>query len=282
MPHLARITLYPIKSLDGHAVASAEVLPNGALRNDRRFAIVESGGLWVNGKREPRLHGIRATYDLSRETVTLRADLPTDERPARTFRLAADDRELAEWLGLFLGRPVTLQENETGGFPDDSAAPGPTVIATETLEAVANWFPGLTVDEVRRRFRANLEIGGLEPFGDDRLFDVSANDAATSGIRIGAVTWLGTNPCQRCVVPSRSSTTGEPTARFQSEFCRRREETLPPWSPRERFDHYYRLAVNTRLHPNSARDLVAPAMIRTGERVEILGRHEATNGSRDV
>jgi hypothetical protein len=38
-------------------------------------------------------------------------------------------------------------------------------------------------------------------------------------------------------------------AGFQKRFSDLRRETLPPWAPAARFDHFYRLAVNTRVAP---------------------------------
>ena len=66
---LGRITIYPIKSLDGVDVESVAVLPNGALENDRRFALVDADGHYVNGKRTAAVHRIRAAYDLTQMTV---------------------------------------------------------------------------------------------------------------------------------------------------------------------------------------------------------------------
>jgi uncharacterized protein YcbX len=40
MPQLQRITIYPIKSLDGVDVPAAALLPSGPLENDRRWAIL--------------------------------------------------------------------------------------------------------------------------------------------------------------------------------------------------------------------------------------------------
>ena len=73
------------------------------------------------------------------------------------------------FLSAAMGEPVRLVEDAERGFPDDTDSPGPTVVSTATLETVASWFPGLTIEEVRRRFRANLEIGDTEPFWEDRL-----------------------------------------------------------------------------------------------------------------
>jgi uncharacterized protein YcbX len=47
-------------------------------------------------------------------------------------------------------------------------------------------------------------------------------------------------------VPTRDPRSGEPRREFAKTFARRRQETLPRWAPAGRFDHYYRLATNTR------------------------------------
>lgn len=66
MAHLARITIYPVKSLDGMDVPEANVLPPGELEHDRRFAIVDEEGWAVHGKRTPLVHVIRASMIRSR------------------------------------------------------------------------------------------------------------------------------------------------------------------------------------------------------------------------
>ena len=63
-----------------------------------------------------------------------------------------------------LGKHVFLEERLEGGFPDDLDAPGPTIISTETLNEVARWF-GWGDEEVRRRFRMNLELTDDTPSG---------------------------------------------------------------------------------------------------------------------
>ena len=65
MPTLDRITLYPVKSLDGIEVAEARVLLSGGLENDRRWRLVDLDGRVVNAKRTAAFHPIRAEYDLA-------------------------------------------------------------------------------------------------------------------------------------------------------------------------------------------------------------------------
>jgi len=79
--------------------------------------------------------------------------------------------------------------------------------------------------------------------------------------RIGDVTVLGVNPCQRCPVPSRDTSTGLADPDFQRRFAAKREATLPPWVVKTRFNHYYRLAVNTRIPPSEAGKVLRPGDI---------------------
>jgi uncharacterized protein len=257
--HLARITIYPVKALDGLDVAEAVVGPGGALEHDRRFALVDDRGRFLNGKRTAAVHRVRSAFEPRARVLALGVE---GREGRRRFHVDADRDALQAWLGEVYGVPVTLVEDAARGFPDDTDAPGPTVASSATWEAVAGWFPGLEVAEVRRRFRANLEVAGVGPFWEDRLV------TAPGGVvrfRVGAVTFEGVNPCQRCVVPTRSSTTGEPWAGFAAAFAERRREALPSWAAAARFDHFYRLAVNTRpAGPGGG-------TIRVGDAVEILG-----------
>ena len=92
-----------------------------------------------------------------------------------------------------------------------------------------------------------------------------AGDAQVVRFRIGATELWGTNPCQRCVVPSRNPCSGEVTREFAKVFSRCRQQSLPEWAPAERFEHFYRLAVNTR--PAESRECV----LRVGDDVQIIG-----------
>jgi hypothetical protein len=240
-PRLARITIYPIKSLDGVDLASAQLTAGAGLAHDRQFAIRDAAGEFVNGKRTPAVHPLAAEFDRAIETVTLGR---RGEGARTTFHLMRDRAALESWLSDFFALPVTLDEDRSAGFPDDLDAPGPTLISTATLETVASWFPGMTVDDARRRFRTNLEIDGVEAFWEDRLYATAGNPVRFG---IGQAVIAGTNPCQRCVVPTRSPADGDVWRGFQKMFAQRREATLPDWAEPSRFNHYYRLAVNTQV-----------------------------------
>jgi uncharacterized protein YcbX len=253
MPQLSRITIYPIKSLDGFTVEMTDLLPAGPLVGDRRWAIVDPMRQFVNGKRTAAVHSIRASYEEYGSVVTL----SSERLEVGRFRLPDEATRAAEWLSEAIGRKCLLIENEAIGFPDDADAAGPTLVSTSSLERVAEWFD-LELDEVRRRFRANLEIDATEPFWEDRLV---ATEAGAAPFAIGEARLRGRTACQRCVVPTRDSVTGEMISGFAKSFAKHRQAELPAWAPAEMFDHFYRLTLNTSLDPTAD----GPRRIRVGD-----------------
>jgi len=267
VPYLSRIIVYPIKSLDGVAVSSVTVLQSGALQSDRELAIFDQQNQIVNGKRYPKVHLLRTSFNLETRTVCLQVQ---GSESTHVFHLDAERRELEGWLSEYFGFSVGLQQNSVSGFPDDTEASGPTVISTATLETVASWFPGIEVsgqisatDEMRQRLRANLEIEAVPAFWEDQLFS-EAGDVVQ--FQIGSIQVEGINPCQRCVVPTRDSLTGNVYPNFQKIFIKQRQKTLPTWVNASRFNHFFRLSVNTCI-PKSE----AGKVLRVGDEVRILG-----------
>ncbi len=288
MPTLDRITIYPVKSLDGLEIVEGGVLPSGGLENDRRWRLVDMDGRVINAKRSPLFSAIRAEFELDERLVTLWVDpaavaaaaLPaTDlDRLRRlagypggplvrdSFHLVPGQGGPCEWLSEVFGGRVLLQERADGGFPDDRDAPGPTLISTATLMEVARWF-GFDLAESRRRFRANLEIGGCDAFWEDTLAspvrpglqssladlpaDLTVNPYAdlpppeTREFSIGDAIFIATNVCRRCVVPTRDSRTGAVTEYFREAFEARRSRGMRADVDAADWGKLYRLGVNT-------------------------------------
>jgi uncharacterized protein YcbX len=250
---LANIRLHPIKSLDPVSVTEARISPSGGLALDRAWALYSVDGRWVNGKRTALIHHIRASYAPDLRSVTL--SVPTDRRniPERTFAFPDAYADAAEWFSVFFEQQIIVRYSPDG-FPDDTIANGPTIASTASLQAVCEWFPGLCVDEMRERFRSTLEIRSVPAFWEDQLF--GEDERSVVRFRIGEVHFEGSNPCARCPVPPRNPRTGEILEGFQKRFTQLRESTLPPWSPRERFDHFYRFSTNTRVASSEAGKLL--------------------------
>lgn len=258
-PTLDKISIYPLKSFDPIHVPESRILTNGALQYDRQFAFVDAAGKFVNAKRTALIHPLHVILDPVARTLTARK---RSDSTSMKWEIDSERSSLEEWFSEYFSMSVSLQEHNAGGFPDDDEAPGPTIVSTTTLQVVGAWFPGFTVEQTRLRFRANLEIAGVDPFWEDCLYCASAGIARP--FRIGDLLLTGTNPCQRCVVPSRDPATGEILPEFAKRFSQLRAEHLPRWASRDRFDHFYRLTVNTKLISHGS------GRIKVGDTVELL------------
>ena len=266
-------------------VNEARIGPNGGLELDRVWALYSADGRWVNAKRTAAMHLIRASYapDISSVTLTV----PGDRRkiPAMSFAFPGDAESAAEWFSMYFEQAIQVRYTREG-FPDDGLAPGPTIVSTASLQAVCEWFPGMTLDEARRRFRTTLEIDAdhsaigneldrssgaaetLPPFWEDQLF--AESETSVVRFKIGDVAFEGSNPCARCPVPARESQTGITNDGFQKRFTDLRGAQLPPWAPAERFDHFYRLATNTRV-PSTEHG----KLLRLGDALSFVNRLSA-------
>jgi uncharacterized protein YcbX len=257
-PRLANIRLHPIKSLDPMHVKEARIGPGGGLEFDRAWALYSADGQWLNGKRTAAIYLIRAAFAPDVSSVTL--SVPGDSRktPTKTFAFPGDAAAASQWFSKFFEQPVTVR-HAPEGFPDDAIANGPTIVSTASLQAVCGLFPGMTIDDARLRFRTTLEIDGdrsavapaeVPAFWEDQLF--SAEERGAVRFRIGEVNFEGSNPCARCPVPPRDPHTGVIIPGFQKIFSDYRRSHVPAWCPEARFDHYYRLATNTRVASSEA------------------------------
>jgi uncharacterized protein YcbX len=184
---------------------------------------------------------------------------------ADVFPLVPGSAGPCGWLSEALGFGVLLLERLDGGFPDDREASGPTLVSTATLATVARWF-GFDLDEARRRFRVNLEVGGCDAFWEDTvaspawleipsLADLSPGLPADPyaglpppeprELTVGEVRLVATNVCRRCVVPTRDSRTAAATEQFRDAFEAWRGRSLRADVDASAWSHLYRLAVNT-------------------------------------
>ena len=243
-PRLANIRLHPIKSLDPVYLKEACIGPGGGLEHDRAWALYSVDGQWVNGKRTAAIHLIRASFAPDISSVTL--SVPSDQRkiPTKTFAFPGDTANASQWFSDFFEQPITVRHSPEG-FPDDNIANGPTIVSTASLQAVCDLFNGMDLNEARGRFRTTLEIEGVPAFWEDQLF--GEEERSVVRFRIGEVNFEGSNPCARCPVPPRDPRTGEIIPGFQKLFTDYRRSHIPAWCPEVRFDHYYRLATNTRV-----------------------------------
>ena len=124
-PYVARLFIYPIKSLDPVAVDRVTVLESGALKGDRTWAIFDRADNFVNGKRHQKIHALRSEFNLVTDVLSLRIQ-GTDKTV--TFDLQQEPEAVCNWLETYFAFRVKIKQNLSMGFPDDIVSPGATIV----------------------------------------------------------------------------------------------------------------------------------------------------------
>lgn len=221
---VARIHIYPVKSLAGLGVPEGEVEPWG-LRHDRRWLVLSPDGGVLTARERPQMLGIRA-IPLARGAIeltgrghsTLSVEVPVDGEPlpialSRLESVRAAGREADDWLSHELGDPVRLgwlddPRRRTvsaahGGQQGDLlslADAGPLLLTTTaSLRQLNDWLGEEAAERgeqpvapmVMDRFRPNIVLEGLDaPFVEDTW----------STVRIGNIEFRFAEHCDRCVL----------------------------------------------------------------------------------
>ncbi len=232
------------RSAPGPARSTSTLRRSAPRAPRRKRAAHDADGRLLNGKRTAAVQRIRARFDADLTSVTLAAPGHRRPLPALTAAFPTDTHSAAGWLSAYFEQPIEVR-HVPAGAPDDVAASGPTLVSRASLAAVCAWFPGMAIGEARLRFRTTLEIDRVPAFWEDRLF--GDDDARAVGFRIGDISFAGSGPCARCVVPARDPRSGEGRPDFARRFVAMRRSELPAWAARARFDHFYRFATNTRV-----------------------------------
>lgn len=243
-PVVSRITIYPVKSLDGYAVNTAEVGHHSFLVNDRRFAMFGNDGKLINGKSSPLVHLLRLTRtgELHFECYSLLLN------ESFGFLAGVNDHAFSLFLSRHFDRPVELREDTSGNFQDVPHDAAITLVSTASLLKIGEWMMIDDLDELRARFRATIEISGVPAFWEDRLF---AQPGKQVGFRIGEVGLECVGPRERCVVPTRHPETGDVYHGFAKTMAAFRWKNIPDHSLLQTWEHGYFLSVDCRITPDS-------------------------------
>jgi uncharacterized protein len=225
--HLSGLFVYPVKSLRGFAVQSAEVDPLG-LVGDRRFLVVDDTGRFLTQRTLPRMALIETA--LSARMLTLRAPhagqiaislSAAEAAPLRNVSIWKSENLLAEdcgdvpaaWLSdvlHFRCRLVRIGPKFHRPVLKSAAGPGDVVMFADAVpflvlgeasladlndRLVAQGEDSLPLD----RFRPNLVITGSPAYAEDTW----------SRFRIGGITFRSAGPCVRCTIITTDQLTGE-------------------------------------------------------------------------
>ena len=218
---LAGLYVYPVKSCRGIALDAA-LLTRTGLEHDREWMIVTPEGRFLTQRELPRLALIgtrlepQALWLSAAQSRPLEVPFGDAGRPSEVVvwrdRCAARDAgdAAAQWLGDVLGRAVRLVRFDaahrrqsdpawTGGaraytqFSD-----GYAMLAISTA-SLGDLNSRLAQPLPMNRFRPNLVLDGLPPYGEDAIGEFLVGD----GVRLRAV-----KPCTRCAITTTDQATG--------------------------------------------------------------------------
>ncbi len=220
-PTLTQINIYPIKSLGGFPVPSANVEPRG-LQHDRRWMLVDEDGRFLTQRALPRMALVSVNVEAEGLTLrapgsqALRVPLHPSGNATETVRVWRSvcravpvGEEADRWLTGFLGVPCRLvympEETRRAVNTDYSAAEG--------IVSFADGYPLLLLGEASledlnsrlerpvpmNRFRPNLVVSGSSAYAED----------GWQKIRIGNTVFHGVKPCDRCSLITVDQATGE-------------------------------------------------------------------------
>ena len=244
-PYLSRIRIYPIKSLDPVELQEAEVGVL-SLKNDRAFALLAADGRFINGKRTGRTGELKAEYDLPNKQVRL---TPREGGTVHSFHLINDQKKLEIYFTEFFKEPVLLVHNSNGLLMDIPNEASVTMIGEASLESLHHDALGQTLDDLRLRFRASIEIGGVDPFWEETLVN---KPGTGTRFTIGEVEMVAMSPRARCNVPPRNPLTGISDKTFVRRMMKSRLGSLPVGSVIPSYGNLYYLAVNTYIPESQA------------------------------
>jgi len=217
---LAALFTYPVKSCRGTEHRGV-LLEEAGLAHDREWMFVTPGGRFLTQREEPRLALVDAVVQHGQLTLSGDgagqvsvplgfAGLPGEVTVWRD-RVNAFDQgdEPAAWISALLGRDARLVRIDPAArrrcdpaWTADAKAHSRfsdgyplLVISRASLDDLNSRLPAPVPMD---RFRPNLVLDGLPPYGEDEVHEFSA-----SGIRLRVV-----KPCARCSITTTDQAAG--------------------------------------------------------------------------
>ncbi len=220
---VSALNFYPVKGCAGVSVERVEITPAG-LAHDRRFMFVTPDGTFRSQRSTQLLATIRPTVVHDGTKLTLGGpdmpELTVDVRPDgprvpvtlhKIWALEAVDQgdDVAGWASELLGEPVRLvrtapdfdrqvdEHHGQVGFADSTALHATSLASLDDLNARILERGAEPVPMAR--FRPNLVLAGLAPYGEDALTTLAIGDARLRYVK----------PDIRCRVTMTDQVTGQ-------------------------------------------------------------------------
>ncbi|AWV97607.1 MOSC domain-containing protein [Arcticibacterium luteifluviistationis] len=210
---VSSLYIYPIKSLSGIELKESNV-SNRGLALDRRWVLVDEQNYHVTQREMPEMVHLKVALNDSSlkvsdsrngESITFSTkNTEGDNELVKVwddeFYAAEVSKKVSLWFSETLKKQVRLmfQPDSSSRLIDEryahdgeivSNADGyPILIISE--ESLADLNARLTEPVEMLRFRPNIVLSGLEPFGEDSLGEIKIGDAEITGVK----------NCSRCIM----------------------------------------------------------------------------------
>jgi uncharacterized protein YcbX len=202
---LTELNVFPLKSGGGTALEIAELGAKG-LRYDREFMLVTPNGEFMSQRRFPAMARLRPAYDGVLLTVHAPGTVPLVHKAVDNGEIldvtvhrkpcqgVDQGDEAALWFSDLLGTECRLVRfsghRPTGRGGGELAYADGYPLLLISAESHAELNSRLADPVPMNRFRPNLVVEGLGPFGEDSV----------RLLRVGDVTIELIKPCARCVL----------------------------------------------------------------------------------
>jgi uncharacterized protein YcbX len=218
---LTQLCIYPIKSLGGIQLTSANVMPKG-LQYDRRWMLVDEHGLCMTQRVYPsmalfktQLSGEHLNITFKNDSIEILLNPPANHQGEQvviwddTVTTVEVDAKISTWFSDRLGISCKLVF-----FPEENARPvDPTYKVNNEHVSLADAYPFLILGESSlqdlnmklnepvpmNRFRPNFVVRGSDAYAEDSWRNFS----------IGNIQFVGVKPCARCVLTTVNQDTAE-------------------------------------------------------------------------
>ena len=220
MISISELYIYPVKSLAGIKLTSAELSPFG-LKHDRRWMIVDQQGLLLTQREIAAMATIKTAIKDDQLILThngKQCKVPKEHSDSRQIKVTVwkdqvNAKHLAtqvdQWLSEILGQTCQLiyMPAQAQRQIDPDFAPAKQFVS------FADAFPFLLISQASlddlnqrlqkpvsiNRFRPNIVVTGVQAYAEDQWQDLSINDIAYQAVK----------KCSRCIMPSINQQTGQ-------------------------------------------------------------------------
>jgi len=220
--HLSEINIYPIKSLGGMSLQSAQMEDRG-LQYDRRWMLIDDEGTFITQRKHFELSQLQVNIAEGRLTINHKTrfdqnisfDLEEQTGANITVKIWDDiskgvevSREVSDWFSNFMKIKVRLVKMA----PTENRLVDPRYATDHEVVSFADGYPCLIIGQsslnalneklaepiLMDRFRPNFVFTGGEPHLEDQFNSFSLGDIAFTAVK----------PCARCVLITIDQQTG--------------------------------------------------------------------------